>query len=76
MFCTVGRESPSSDCKTCKSCTTPLIIGVVVGLVGILVGGSGLIVAGVTVKKQRYDLNPSNSSVFSHCPVSTQSIVC
>ena len=73
MSCTIGRESPSSDCK---SCTIPLIIGVVIGLIGILVGGSGLIVAGVTVKKHRYDLIPSNCSVFTHCPVSTQSIDC
>ena len=70
----LNKGYSTADAATFR--TTPLIIGVVVGLIDLLVGGSGLIVAGVTVKKLRYDLNPSNYSVFSHCPVSTQSIVC
>ena len=36
----------------CAKCTTPIIVGVIIGIIGVLVGLSGLIITYVTAKKR------------------------
>ena len=47
----VGMVNTASE--TSMSSTTPIIIGVVIGIIGVAVGASGLIIAAVAVRKPR-----------------------
>ena len=43
-------ETPDYKCLSCTSCTIPLIIGVIIGIIAVLVGACGLIITCVMVK--------------------------
>ena len=56
-FIIIAGENLISESESCSNeTTTPLIIGVIIGVIGIIMsvaGGSGLIIAIVIVKNQR-----------------------